>query len=138
MTVAIVDTQTDTKICIHDDDFRIEWFSGTGNGGQHRNRHKNSCRLIHKSGIVKTHQGRSRDSNLKYAKEALLSELQKLNDSESAGEVSSFRAGQIGKGIRSDKVRTYRFKDDEIIDHRSNKSCKAKKAMKGNMDIFWE
>lgn len=39
------------------DDFDVSWFSGTGAGGQHRNRHMNCCRLKHKdTGIIKTGQ----------------------------------------------------------------------------------
>jgi len=63
ITVAIIDCNNIKKAVFKDSDFRIEWFSGTGNGGQHRNRHKNSCRLIHKStGLMESRQGRIRES----------------------------------------------------------------------------
>lgn len=50
-------------------DFEINWFSGTGAGGQHRNKHQNCCRLTHKSsGIMKTGQSnRNREQNLQEA-----------------------------------------------------------------------
>lgn len=46
-------------------DFRIDWFSGTGAGGQHRNKHQNCCRITHiESGLVATGQDhRDRPSN---------------------------------------------------------------------------
>ena len=50
-------------------DFNLEWFSGSGGGGQHRNKHQNCCRLTHKeTRIMKTGQRqRSRIQNLKDA-----------------------------------------------------------------------
>jgi protein subunit release factor A len=50
-------------------DFDIQWFSGTGAGGQHRNKHQNCCRLVHRaSGVTTTGQGsRSRKQNLSSA-----------------------------------------------------------------------
>ena len=55
------------------DDLDIDWFSGTGCGGQYRNKHQNCCRIRHKdSGAIATGQSqRDRVSNLKEAMENL-------------------------------------------------------------------
>jgi protein subunit release factor A len=42
-------------------DFRIEWFSGTGKGGQHRNKHQNCCRIIHIATGLKAQGTEARD-----------------------------------------------------------------------------
>lgn len=54
-------------------DLEIDWFSGTGCGGQYRNKHQNCCRIRHKdSGAIATGQSqRDRVSNLKEAIENL-------------------------------------------------------------------
>ena len=56
------------------DDLEIDWFSGTGCGGQYRNKHQNCCRIRHKdSGAIATGQSqRDRPSNLKEAMENLV------------------------------------------------------------------
>ena len=53
-------------------DFEVTWFSGTGSGGQYRNKHQNCCRLKHKeTGVIGTGQShRSQEAN---KKEALMS-----------------------------------------------------------------
>lgn len=54
-------------------DFKLEWFSGSGAGGQHRNKHQNCCRITHiESGIMCTGQNaRSRVQNQREAFENL-------------------------------------------------------------------
>lgn len=58
-------------------DFRIEWFSGTGAGGQHRNKHQNCCRIIHlETGIMTTGQNsRERPANQKEAFHKLVAKI---------------------------------------------------------------
>ena len=55
-------------------DFEVDWFSGTGCGGQYRNKHQNCCRIRHKdSGAIATGQSqRDRISNLREATENLI------------------------------------------------------------------
>lgn len=55
-------------------DLEVDWFSGTGCGGQYRNKHQNCCRIRHKdSGVIATGQSqRDRPSNLKEAMENLV------------------------------------------------------------------
>ena len=57
-------------------DFRIEWFSGTGAGGQYRNKHQNCCRITHiESGLSAIATDRERSSNQKKAFEELSKRL---------------------------------------------------------------
>ena len=50
-------------------DFEVTWFSGTGAGGQYRNKHQNCCRIKHKeTGVIGTGQSnRNQEANKKEA-----------------------------------------------------------------------
>jgi len=141
VTVAVLgeEVSTDPRYdLLNDEHFYVEWFSGTGKGGQHRNKHQNSCRYYHlPTGIVESRQGRSRTNNLKDAKDALLKTLALAKKGEQYGEESSIRKSQVGSGMRGDKIVTVRFQDDTVSHHTSNKSMSAKKYMRGYMDSLW-
>ena len=123
---------------LSDDHFRVEWFSGTGAGGQHRNKKMNSCRLIHiPTGLVEARQGRKRESNLRDAKEALLQLLSNSQQSHRDGQLNRVKKNQIGSGMRGDKIRTYRFQDDQVVDHQTGKSARVSKVMKGKFNLLW-
>jgi hypothetical protein len=64
------------KFSVTKKDLTVTWFSGTGAGGQHRNKHQNCIRIKHNAtGIIKTGQSsRSRETNTKEALEALASD----------------------------------------------------------------
>lgn len=119
-------------------DFRIEWFSGSGCGGQHRNKHQNSCRLIHvPTGLIEARQGRNRIDNLGAAKKALNDRLDQLGNSANASHAGQQRKEMVGSGQRGDKTRTIRMQADEAVDHTSGKRMQASKYMRGMMDELW-
>ena len=140
VTVAVLPIASEDveKVTVQTQDVRIEWFSGTGKGGQHRNKHQNSCRLIHEqSGITVVSQQRKRTQSYAIAWAELEKRVTAIAVNHSSQKTNDERANQTGSGMRADKVRTYRFQDDTVKDHNSNKSAKASKIMKGRFDLLY-
>ncbi len=90
-------------------DFKLEWFSGTGAGGQHRNKHQNCCRITHlESGFVETGQNsRERSTNQRDA-------FTKL-----AKRVIAFYHIALVKEISDERIRTYHEPRNTVTDHAS-------------------
>ena len=137
VTVAVTDPLIQTKT-YNDSEFKIEWYSGTGAGGQHRNKHQNSCRITHlETGLIATAQCRSRLNSLEQAKSSILETLRGGDAKEQRLSTASDRKQQVGSGMRGDKIRTYRFQDDVVKDHITNKSANLKQVMRGYFDLLW-
>jgi peptide chain release factor 1 len=141
VTVAVLDNdvQGDFRFSkTADEDFHVEWFSGTGKGGQHRNKKMNSCRVKHlPTGLIESRQGRKRESNLRDAKQAIMYQLKQAQRNARASTFAEIRKDQVGSGMRGDKIRTYRLQDDNVTDHQSGKRAKGSKVMKGFFDLLW-
>jgi peptide chain release factor 1 len=138
VTVAVIDPKERLIIEYNDRDFKVEWYSGTGAGGQHRNKHQNSCRLTHlATGEVATSQCRSRENSFEQAQRELLSRLNGSALSSELKELAQHRKAQVGSGERGDKIRTYRFQDDTVKDHRTGKTASCERIMQGNFKLVW-
>lgn len=115
------------------------WFSrGTGAGGQHKNKVSTSVFLKHTpTGIVvKCEDGRSQHQNREVAWKLLKEKLLEIETKKLEGNITENRRSQIGAGERSDKRRTYREKDDLVVDHISNKSMRLKDVWKGKIQLL--
>lgn len=122
----------------NDVDYAVEWFSGSGAGGQHRNKTQNSARVTHvPTGLVRMAQTRSRENSLRSAKAALNGELDRLADGVANAVTNDARRGQVGSGERSDKRRTFRFQDGLVHDHITRKSMPLARFMNGQLDLLW-
>ena len=119
-------------------DFKVEWYSGTGCGGQNRNKHQNSARVTHTpTGIVETAQCRSRENSLAEAMAQINKRLDVSANSEHYSITMVERKGQVGSGMRGDKIRTYRFQDDVVQDHQTGKRHLTSKVLSGYFDLLW-
>ena len=137
VTVAVVDPQVISTV-IAEHDLEIEWYSGTGAGGQYRNKHQNSCRITHRpTGITAKSECRSRSNSLAEATEAIHKRVDQLLQSKYNNNLASDRKAQVGTGMRGDKIRTYRFQDDQVQDHITGKRASTKKVLAGNFDLLW-
>lgn len=139
VTVAVIDRSTEMRsVSIAFKDLKIEWYSGTGAGGQYRNKHQNSCRITHlPTGIIAKSECRSRQNSLDEA----MAEIQRRVDEQLQRQyninIASNRKSQVGSGMRGDKIRTYRFQDDIVQDHLTEKRAKCSQVLKGNIDLLW-
>jgi peptide chain release factor 1 len=126
------------ELNVPDDEFKIQWFSGTGKGGQHRNKKQCSCRVIHiPTGLKESRQGREREKNLNDAKEAIISKLREMYEEKIADKHADIKLKQIGYGVRGDRMRTYKIDQDLVKDHRSGKRTSFKNISRGKFDKLW-
>lgn len=133
----MMDPMQSVEIELHDDELDIRFFSGTGAGGQHRNRKQCSVMMTHlKTNTIVKVEGRSKESNIVEAKRVMVQRLKEAARSNYESQYSKNRKDQIGDIFRGNKRRTYNQKANEVVDHVNNKSCTMKDVFKGNINVL--
>lgn len=124
-------------VIIRPDELKIEYTRGTGNGGQHKNTTDSCVVMTHIStGIKVVRDGRNQHKNKEEALEEITKRVNNFYRTGFDEESSGVRNNQIGSGERSDKKRTYRQKDDKVIDHETDKETSLKQFMKGKLELL--
>jgi peptide chain release factor 1 len=123
ITVAVLPEPTEPQLRIAERDLEWSAVRGSGAGGQARNKTSNCIVLKHlPSGlIVRCESERSQHQNRADALAILRSRIYAASLTAATGVRDRSRAEQIGSGMRGDKRRTVRVRDDQVTDHRSGK-----------------
>lgn len=122
-TVAVIPEIPEADLTIRTEDLEWDFFRSGGKGGQNVNKVSSAVRLRHKpSGVVVTCSNeRDQFQNRQVALSLLrgrLWEVEEIKKAQTLGDARSI----IGRGMRSEKIRTYNFPQDRVTDHRINKS----------------
>ena len=136
-TVTVLPEAEEVDVAIDPNDLKIDVYRSTGPGGQSVNTTDSAVRITHlPTGLVVAMQDeKSQIQNRAKAMVVLRSRLLKAEQDRRAAELATQRRSQVGGGGRSEKVRTYNFRENRVTDHRVNLTLhKLDQVLAGDLD----
>ena len=138
-TVAVLAAMDDVDVQLDMNEVETQVFRSRGAGGQSVNTTDSAVRLIHKPTglVVEMQDERSQLQNKMRAKQVLVARLYEAEVERQRSEREAERRGQVGRGDRSEKIRTYNYPQGRVTDHRIGySSYNLPAVMDGELDVF--
>ncbi|CAN5258930.1 peptide chain release factor 1 [soil metagenome] len=141
ITVAVLPEAEEVDVQINQNDLRIDTFCSSGPGGQSVNTTYSAVRITHlpTNVVVSMQDEKSQIKNREKAMRVLRARLQEIEEQKQHDAQASERKSMVGSGDRSEKIRTYNFKENRVSDHRIGlTSYQLNLVLEGALDEFIE
>ena len=127
----------ETEWVIPDQEIEVLTTKDSGPGGQHRNKTESAVIMKHRpTGIKVKASAKSQHQNRKSARAMLERRVAELRKQGQIDQHNATRRNQVGSGMRGDKVRTYRTRDNRVVDDRTGRKVSLKKVLQGELNLF--